>query len=538
MRKLLTSIASVFITGSLLAGGLVTNNNQSAMFTRLQNRNASTGIDAVYYNPAGLTKLKDGFHVSINNQTISQTQTVINNYTYLSGTPKRFVGEVSAPVFPGIYVAYKTGRLALSAGFNPVGGGGSAEYSKGLPSFEMKIADLVPLLNSNNIPTTKYGADIYFKGSSIYFGYQVNASYKLNDIISFAAGIRMVTAKNTYKGYLKNISIDPVYPAFGSGYTGGMVLANQFFSDGSTVLNSLASSANTASAGLTAAIGGGLSAATPLSAMPAATVAGVTQLLGAAGISATGMNIGTAAATLNAVAPVFSGKATTMASYAASTADITVDAKQTGTGYTPIISANISPSENLDISIKYEFKTKLELTTKVANNEGAGIFIDGAKVIADIPAIFSLGFEYKPVSKLSIAGTFNYYFDKNVDYDGSADTTINMIDKNFIEYGLGAEYAISEKLRISAGWIATHTGVNSNYQSDMGYSTNTNSFGAGFGYHITPAIDFNLGGSYSFYADGSKTFTHMLGTSPIPVTETYKKSTWIISAGLDFSFGK
>ena len=57
MRKLLTFVASLFITGSLLAGGLVSNNNQSAMFTRLQNRNASTGIDAVYFNPAGLTKL-------------------------------------------------------------------------------------------------------------------------------------------------------------------------------------------------------------------------------------------------------------------------------------------------------------------------------------------------------------------------------------------------------------------------------------------------------------------------------------------------
>src|SRR5664280_2798466 len=84
MRKLLFFIASLFITGSLLAGGLVTNNNQSAMFTRLQNRNASTDIDAVYFNPAGLTKLGPGFFASVNNQTITQTQTVISDYPYLS----------------------------------------------------------------------------------------------------------------------------------------------------------------------------------------------------------------------------------------------------------------------------------------------------------------------------------------------------------------------------------------------------------------------------------------------------------------------
>ena len=84
MRKLLTFFVAVLISGSLLAGGLVTNNNQSAMFTRLQNRNASTDIDAVYFNPAGLTKLGDGFSFSLNNQSIFQTKTITNNYTYLS----------------------------------------------------------------------------------------------------------------------------------------------------------------------------------------------------------------------------------------------------------------------------------------------------------------------------------------------------------------------------------------------------------------------------------------------------------------------
>ena len=129
MRKLLIFVFAVFISGSLLAGGLVTNTNQSAMFTRLQNRNASTDIDAVYFNPAGLTKLGDGFHVSLNNQSIIQTQTITNNYTYLSGTkPKEYIGDVSAPIYPGVYVAYKKGKFAFSGGFNVIGGGGGATY--------------------------------------------------------------------------------------------------------------------------------------------------------------------------------------------------------------------------------------------------------------------------------------------------------------------------------------------------------------------------------------------------------------------------
>jgi long-chain fatty acid transport protein len=537
MRKLLTFIAAILITGSLFAGGLVTNTNQSALFTRLQNRNASTSIDAVYFNPAGLTNLGEGFFVSINNQTIGQEKSIKNNYTYLAGTPREFIGKVSAPLFPGVYMAYNFGKISVSAGFNPVGGGGGAKYSAGLPSFETKIADLVPLLASQSIPTTQYSGDIYFEGSSVYFGYQANVAYKISDQFSIAAGVRLVSAKNTYSGYLRNIKINPNYPAFGA-YTGGMVFAKDFFNSGATVLSGLASSSTTTASTINGIIGGGTPAATPLTAMPAALQTGVAQLLGAAGISTTGMNIGTAAATLSAVAPQFSAKANTMLTNAGATSDIDVDAEETGTGITPIVSVNITPSEKLNIAIRYEYQTTLDLTQKVNDEKSGGIFIDGKNVVADMPALLATGVDYKPMKNLSISASLNIYFDKMNDYDGGRTVYTKMIDKNFYEYGLGAEYGLSDKLRVSAGWVATSTGVNSNYQNDQRYSTNTNSFGAGIGYRITPKIDLNIGGQYTVYQEGSKDFKHMLGTTAVPVTETYNKSTWIIGAGLDFYFGK
>ena len=538
MRKLLSIVAAMFITGSILAGGLVTNSNQSAMFTRLQNRNASTAIDAVYYNPAGLTKLGDGFYVSLNNQTIGQTKTVGNNYQFLEGAPKDYVGNVSAPIYPGVYAAFVKGKLAFSAGFNPIGGGGGATYDNGLPSFETMVADLVPLLNSQNFPTSKYSADIFFEGTSVYFGYQGNVSYKVNDMISMAAGVRFVSAKNTYNGYLRNISVNPNFPAFGA--TGNMMLASNFFATGATTLNGLALASTTAATGLTTLIAGGAPATTAVSALPAATAAGITQILGAAGISTAGMNIGTAAATLNAVSPVFTQNAGVMTNYSTATGDKNVDAEQTGTGITPIISVNITPNEMLNIALKYEFKTNLELTTSLAGPAlGGGFFTEGAKTIADMPALLAAGVEFRPIEKLMVAASMNMYFDKNVDYDGKLEEpSTNMIDKNFLEYGLGLEYGISEKLRASAGWVATSTGVNDAYQNDQRYSTNTNSFGAGIGFRITPMIDLNLGGQYTFYAEGSKDYNHILGGNPIPVTETYNKKTWIIGAGLDFYFGK
>ena len=261
MRKLLTIVAATLISGSVLAGGLVTNNNQSAMFTRTQNRNASTGIDAVFYNPAGLTKLGNGFFASVNNQSIFQTQTVTNNYEYLSGAkPRTYIGDVKAPIYPGVYIVYNTGKLSFSAGFNPIGGGGGATYKTGVPSFESQAAELVPLLSSapNNIPTTAYSADIYFKGSSVYFGFQGNIGYKISDMFSVAVGGRLVSAKNAYEGYMKNISINPNYPAFGAAFNGtNMVLASTFFTAGATTLGTLATGATSYSSGLSGIIAAG-----------------------------------------------------------------------------------------------------------------------------------------------------------------------------------------------------------------------------------------------------------------------------------------
>ena len=345
MKKLLMLVIAASLTGSMLAGGLVTNTNQSALFTRLQSRNASLSLDAAYYNPAGLTSLGQGLFISVNNQTIGQTRTITSNYPYLSGSPREFDGTVSAPLFPSVYVGYNLGRFAFSAGLTPIGGGGGAKYPGGLPSFEMMVADLVPLLSSQLIPTTQYSADIFFEGSSVYFGYQVNAAYKVNDIMSLAVGGRLVTANNTYMGHLRDISINPTYPAFGAGFTGGLVLARDFFTAGATTLNGLAAGANSFVTALQPIITGGagstlLSNGTSVG-MTALQVGQAQQLLGAAGLTPAQIGaatILTTQGTLAAAAPVFTGKATAMTTNAAQTQDIEVDASQSGSGFTPIFS--------------------------------------------------------------------------------------------------------------------------------------------------------------------------------------------------------
>lgn len=232
MKKLFVAFATVCLIAEMaIAGGIMTNTNQSASYIRMPARDASLSIDAVYFNPAGLTHLKDGFHLSLNNQIISQKRE-INSTLSNSPIPFRFnnndfEGKVSAPIFPSVYAAYKMNKLAFSFGFNPVGGGGGAEYETGLPSFEAPFSALPLVVSQLGVPTTQYDMDVYFKGSSIFFGFQGGISYAISDAIGVFAGARYVMASNSYEGYLKNIQINPQHPVINP--SGGMMSASTFF---------------------------------------------------------------------------------------------------------------------------------------------------------------------------------------------------------------------------------------------------------------------------------------------------------------------
>ena len=102
-------------TLAIHAGGLVTNTNQSAAWARTLTRHAAYGIDAVYYNPAGLSQLKNGIHFSLSNQSIFQTRQITSDFQYLNNAPESvYEAELVAPVFPSIYAAYKMDKWAFS----------------------------------------------------------------------------------------------------------------------------------------------------------------------------------------------------------------------------------------------------------------------------------------------------------------------------------------------------------------------------------------------------------------------------------------
>jgi len=570
-KKLLFTLATVFLSAGLMAGGIMTNSNQSAAYARMLARNASLGIDAVYYNPAGLTKLGNGFHLSLNNQSIFQTKDVVNNYPYLHGSPTTFTGVVEAPVFPGVYMAYKIDKLAFSFGFNPVGGGGGAKYDTGLPSFEMPISDLVPKLGPKSetdpgFGVTDYKADINFEGTSVYFGYQFGLSYEISPAISLFAGVRTVTAKNTYKGSILNVMVNPNYtapsipgltpPTFAGSFMRADAFGlqmNKYFSDGAVVYTGVAAQytgAATAAGGLVAY---GLGPLTFAQAQAAGAITAQQQAQLEGALLAAGQPITTPIAQAQVVytsvagaatagAAQLSGGATQMAALAAGTGDVEVDVVQKGTGYTPIFGANLTIAEKLTLAIKYEMITKILLTneTKV---DGSGLFPDGKTSRSDMPAVLSIGASYPFTKKLVASLGFNYYWDKSADYGkkNSAGLPVAndaVIDNNLYEAAVGLEYNITEKFLLSAGFNYAKTGVSEAYQNDLSYSNSSNTVGFGGQFKITPAIGLNLGGLVTMYEGNSKTFDHLLGTNKIPVTEDYSKSTWLVAIGLDIRIGK
>lgn len=213
MKRILIFVVNVMLAMQVFAGGLLTNANQSAQFVRLLSRNASTDLDAVYFNPAGLTQLKDGIYFGIHNQSIIQTRNITTGPSFMYTDYK---GESTIPFFPSAFAVYKQNKWAFSLGFGQNGGDGKVIFDKGFPSFEKvfreKMAPLMPALaelSALGFPVSDYGVDISFKSSSVLWGIQAGASYNISKVLSLFLGGRYVPVLNTYYGTISNIRIGP-----------------------------------------------------------------------------------------------------------------------------------------------------------------------------------------------------------------------------------------------------------------------------------------------------------------------------------------
>lgn len=528
MRKLLLSIIATGVTTWVMAGGIVTNTNQSASYIRMPAQDATLSIDAAYYNPAGLAFISDGFYVSINNQYIAQTREITSTFPGMNR--KKFEGGVTAPLFPGLYMVFKKERVAFSLAVNPIGGGGSAKFVNGLPSFEQQVAVLPSSLTAAGINTTSYEFNSQFEGRSLIWGLQANGSYAVNDMISFSLGIRYVIAQNFYTGYMKDIRINPQHPLNPAG-AGQMTSAPGFF----TILSTAASTAATSLNPLVGGGGGGLTLSQAV-ALSYLTAAQATQLAAGLGVA----DYTTYPATISQIQTAYQINAATMGAYAAMTSDKEVDVEQNGFGLSPIIGIDVKVNDRLNFGFKYEHRAKFNVKNKTKKDD-AKLYPDGVTYPNDMPTTISLGVSYKATDKLGISAGAHYYFDKTAAYGRVKSRDANgfptfyenkeVIDNNFLEIALGFEYELNDKILLSTGYLRTQSGANMKYHSDLSHSLSTNTVGLGGRYKITENIGVNLGFMKSFYLMKTKPFD-----IPTVYEETYKRSSTVIALGVDLKF--
>jgi len=524
MSKMLRVLPLLLMISIAFGGGMVENTNQSAEQIRMMARNASTDLDAVFFNPAGLTKLDNGMHLYLSSQTITQGRTITSDLATLN--KGEYEGTTFAPVFPNFYFAYKMDKLVFSAGFVPIGGGGSAEFADGLPSFEAPASALVPMMAAAGV--TGYNLDVVFNGSSTYLGGQASVSYAINDMISVSAGVRYFSASNTYTGHLKDIMVETA--------AGDMIPGN-VMRGVAALYTGAADAATTGAASLQPLITGGAGSVSfsnlvlggsMTQAQVDAIAAGFTQL-GVPGFDATTWTptiaqgaYTTAAATATATAAGYTAQGLALD---VGTADVEVDATQTGSGFAPIVGLNISLMDKLNIGLRYEMLAPLVLTNETTV-DGSGLFPDGAETNADMPAMMGIGVSYLLMPSLNVALDYNMYFNTAANWDGKEDDV-----DNGSELALGAEFALSEALTLSAGFNMATSGAMDAYQSDLSYSLNSNTIGLGAKYKLNPKMAVSLGFSNTTYEDGANTAVPA-GTG----NDIYAKTATVFALGLQKSF--
>ena len=517
MNKLKMACLTAAIASSSVsfAGGLLTNTNQNVAFNRMMSREASIGIDGVYYNPAGVVFLGEGHHLSLNWQLAYQTRTIKNGYELFKNnvnnpiTPREFEGKAFAPVIPSLQYAYNKGRWSFQANLALTGGGGKCTFDNGLGSFEKIVgetamgacglADAVDKAAKGVLGAAyndtfkgmfgtdgKYSYDSYMHGRQYYYGISIGAAYKISDNFSAFAGLRTVYASCNYYGYVRNIKVGntPLYQVLDPTKT-----------DAADILLSC----DQTGLGFTPIIGidyktgrWNFSAKYELKTRMRLKNKSVNQA----------PSIGNLPANLRG------------ALIAGGVPETLVDNKILG-------------NENVQgamVDIKSKFDSAL--------GEAVGEYEDGKKIAGDIPAYLTLGAGYAPTDDLRINVGFHWFDDKNAT---SYNNRNKKLDRGTLEYNAGAEYDINKRLTVSAGWQRTSYGLSDEYMDDKSFVVSSNSVGVGGVIRLTSRMKLNVAYFHTFY-EHKKTSEQSALSPNLNYTSDYTRNNNVFGVGLDVKF--
>jgi long-chain fatty acid transport protein len=491
MIRHLLSMLTVLACSQLLAqqANLYTIPNQSAHFVRMPSRHASTEIDAVFFNPAGTTKLDNGFHFSLNNQILNQVTNLESSYVFYKENPKEYPGRVTGFFFPSFFMAYNVNnKVSFHGSFMMIGGTGGVNYTN-LPVSDRGISDIPEALrhsflididnqvlantgvNPNYSAITDYSFEFKNNGLGYSPGLQAGMAYEVNKYFSFSADFRLSRQVIISEGYVRNIRIF-------NEFHGGWMPAGNLFRQIAIDLNEPG---------------------------------------------------------YNNIANIYDGLSQ----------DRLINITQRGGGITPIFGINLHPTDKLNIGIKYEHKTKTTLTTKVINNQdGGGVFTNNEKIRSDLPGFLALGAGYDFTEKLRVHLGSRVFFSKNVQINGRE----QYIDGNYFELESALQYKISKRFLISGGYTYIRPNVNILYQNDVDFMLPGHTGALGFNWKASEEVSFNVGGMFTHFVPLSATMPHnyadgnTLAARPpdyIPEYDiTFNKKAFIIAFGVDFRFSK
>ena len=518
MNKLKMACLTAAIASSSVsfAGGLLTNTNQNVAFNRMMSREASIGIDGVYYNPAGVVFLGEGHHLSLNWQLAYQTRIIKNGYDLFKNnvnnpiTPREFKGEAFAPVIPSLQYAYNKGRWSFQANLALTGGGGKCTFDNGLGSFEKIVGEtamgacgLAGALDGaakgalgaaypKNIFSEmfgtdgKYSYDSYMHGRQYYYGISIGAAYKVSDNFSAFAGLRTVYASCNYYGYVRDIKVGntPLYTVLDPTKT-----------DAADILLSC----DQTGLGFTPIIGidyktgrWNFSAKYELKTRMRLKNKSVNQA----------PSIGNLAGNLRT------------ALIAKGVPEVVVDNKILGDHTVQAVMGGI----------KSKFDTAL--------GEAVGEYEDGKKIAGDIPAYLTLGAGYAPTDDLRINVGFHWFDDKNAT---SYNNRNKKLDRGTLEYNAGAEYDINKRFTVSAGWQCTSYGLSDEYMDDKSFVVSSNSVGVGGVIRLTSRMKLNVAYFHTFY-EHKKTSEQSALSPNLNYTSDYTRNNNVFGVGLDVKF--
>lgn len=544
MNKLKAACLTAAIASSSVsfAGGFLTNTNQNVAFNRMMSREASIGIDGVYYNPAGVVFLGDGHHLSINWQLAYQDRTIKNDYSLFTNnvnspiTPREFKGEAFAPVIPSFQYAYNKGRWSFQGNFALTGGGGKCTFDNGLGSFERIVAETamaacglartvdgalgsvlgreVSMFGSDQAfgAGGKYSYNSYMHGRQYYFGLSLGAAYKVSDNFSVFGGVRGIYATTNYYGYVEDIKVGnmPLYMVLdptkkdaanielscdqnGIGFTPiiGVDFKTGKWNFSAKYEFKTRMRLKNKSVNLVPSIGN----------LPANLSSQMTQIL-TAQFTQAGLPAEQAAAKAEAAATA--------------------------------VLANQTVQKTM-MGLKNQFDTELD--------EAIGEYADGKKIAADIPAYLSVGVGYSPIDPLRINVGFHFFDDKNAK---AYNNRQEKLDHGTLEYNAGVEYDINKKFTVSAGWQSTNYGLpeeeattskDKRFMDDKSFVTCSNSVGLGGVWHFNKKMSFTVAYFHTFYQHKKTTESvELIPGNAINYSADYSRNNNVFAAGIDINF--